>query len=277
MKEFEIKDRYDLEDYRALMHFLRGPQGCPWDREQTHESIRRNVVEEAYETAHAIDTGDVENLREELGDLLMQVLFHADIAESAGDFTLEDVCDAACKKLVFRHPHVFGTVTAEDSDAVLVTWDEQKKAEKGQKTVHDTMVSVPENLPALWRAEKILKKAAGVGFEWPDSSYALTKLREETEELAEGIAAQDADNIEEELGDVLLTAVCTARTQGVDPERALHRACEKFMRRFACVEQLAAEQGTAPETLSKPELERLYQTARKELEGKEMRFLLDKT
>ena len=139
MDKFKIKDRYNMEDYRELIHFLRGPDGCPWDREQTHESIRRNLLEEAYETAYAIDTGDLENLKEELGDLMMQVLLHADMEESRGTFNLDDVADGACKKLVFRHPHVFGSVNAEDTEAVLRTWDEQKKAEKGQKTVADTM------------------------------------------------------------------------------------------------------------------------------------------
>ena len=140
MKKFEVKDNYNMEDYRALIHLLRAPGGCPWDREQTHASIRRNVLEEAYETAHAIDTGDTENLREELGDLLMQVLLHADMEEELGNFDLDDVADTACKKLVFRHPHVFGTVKADSPDAVLRTWDEQKKAEKGQKTVTDTAI-----------------------------------------------------------------------------------------------------------------------------------------
>ena len=258
MKEFEIKDRYDLEDFRALIHFLRGPEGCPWDRVQTHESIRRNVLEEAYETAHAIDSGDVENLREELGDLLMQVLLHADMEEDAGHFNLDDVADAACKKLVFRHPHVFGTVSADNPDAVLVTWDEQKKAEKGQNSVTDTLVSVPENLHALWRAEKIQKKAAKVGFAWPEISDALKKLDEELDELHRGIAADDQDNTEEELGDVLFCTVTAALMKGVDPEMALHRSCEKMIRRFDCLERAITAQNKTPEELSFEEMEKLY-------------------
>ena len=142
MAKFEIKDKYDLADYRALMHFLCSPEGCPWDRVQTHESIRRNVLEEAYETSHAIDSGDLDNLKEELGDLLMQVLLHADMEERAGHFDLDDVADAACKKLVFRHPYVFGPTTTDDPEAVLRLWDEQKMAEKGQKTVSDAMLPV---------------------------------------------------------------------------------------------------------------------------------------
>ncbi len=277
MREFTIKDRYDLADYRALIRYLRGPEGCPWDRAQTHESIRRNLIEEAYETAQAIDSGDTENLREELGDLLMQVLLHADMEEEKGSFTLDDVADAACKKLVFRHPHVFGQQQAPDAASALDAWEERKRAEKGQKTVTDSMVSVPENFPALWRAEKVQKKAAAVGFEWPDASWTLVKLREETEELAAGMAAGDRDNIFEELGDVLFCAVNAARMQGMDPEAALHAACGKFIRRFAYLEQKAAENRENIREMSISELEKYYQEARTCLEGKEKQFYLDKS
>ena len=222
MKKFEIKDKYDLEDYRALIHLLRAPGGCPWDREQTHASIRRNVLEEAYETAQAIDSGDKENLKEELGDLMMQVLFHADIEEDAESFTVDDVIDGACKKLVFRHPHVFGDVTAENSEAVLQTWDVQKMAEKGQKSVTDTMLSVPEALPALWRAEKILKKAENGGIAQPGREAAAAALRGAVDACAE---APD----EEKLGDALFAAVAAARAVGIDPEMALHAACERYI------------------------------------------------
>ena len=207
MKEFQIKDRYDMEDYRALIRLLRSPGGCPWDRVQTHGSIRRNVIEEAYETAHAIDSGDTENLREELGDLMMQVLLHTEMEAERGAFDLDDVADTACKKLVFRHPHVFAGAKADDPDAVLETWEERKRAEKGQRSVTDSMVSVPENLPALWRAEKVQKKAADMGFEWPETSFALDKIREETEELNAGIAANDPANIAEEIGDILFSDI----------------------------------------------------------------------
>ena len=277
MKAFEIKDRYDMEDYRALIRLLRGPEGCPWDRVQTHESIRRNVIEEAYETAHAIDTGDTENLREELGDLMMQVLLHTQMEAERGAFDLDDVADTACKKLVFRHPHVFADAEASDPESVLVTWEERKRAEKGQRSVTTSMVGVAENLPALWRAEKVQKKAADAGFDWPERSYALGKLREETEELAAGIAAEDAENIAEEVGDVLFSAVNAARMCGVDPEAALHAACEKFIRRFAYVEQAAEKRGKAVREMPITELESLYQDARMHLEGKEKQFFLDKS
>ena len=277
MNEFQIKDRYHMDDYRALIRFLRSPDGCPWDRAQTHESIRRNLLEEAYETAHAIDSGDRDNLREELGDLLMQVLLHAQMEEEQGAFDLDDVADAACKKLVFRHPHVFSGLAAPDPDAALSAWEAQKRAEKGQRTVTESMVGVAETLPALWRAEKIQKKAANVGFEWPKRSDTLCKLREETEELAAGMEADDAENIAEEIGDVLFSAVNAARMCGVDPEAALHAACDKFIRRFQYVEEKTAEKGGNIPDLSLYELEHLYQEARSCLEGKDKQFYLDKS
>ncbi len=276
MKDFRIKDKYDVEDFRKIIAVLRAPGGCPWDAEQTHESIRRNVIEEAYELAHAIDSNDEENLREELGDLLMQVIFHTCMEEEKGTFDLNDVADTACKKLVFRHPHVFGDLHCENSDEVLKTWDEVKRIEKAQKTVTSTMEGVAETLPALWRAEKVQKKASVTGFEWPDVSYAMMKFREETEELVAAIDANDGDSIEEELGDLLFAAVSVARKTGVDPEKALHRACEKSINRFRFMEEKAAVEGLSLEQMSLSDMEILYQTAREEIEGKEKQFFLDK-
>ena len=272
MLVFEQKDHYDFHDFRRLMELLRGPEGCPWDAAQDHRSIRRNLLEETYELAHAIDSGDRENLREELGDVLMQVLFHARIEEEQGSFNIDDVCDAAVKKLIFRHPHVFGDTAAQTPEQALSNWDAAKRAEKSQTTVTSAMEGVAETLPALWRAEKIQKKAAKVGYLWPEVSMALDKIREEVEELAEGVAAKDADNIEEEIGDVLFSTVNAGRFLGVDPEKALHRCCEKFIRRFRFVEERAAEVGTTLEAMSLAEMERLYQQARHELEGKEMQL-----
>ena len=276
MNEFVLKEQYDLDDYRALIRYLRGPKGCPWDRAQTHESIRRNLLEEAYETAFAIDTGDTDNLREELGDLLMQVLLHTQMEAERGAFDLDDVADTACKKLVFRHPHVFASAAAPDPEAALTTWEERKRAEKGQQTVTQSMAGVPSSFPALWRAEKIQKKAADAGFAWPKRSDTLRKLREETDELEAGIEANDAENIFEEIGDVLFSAVNAASACGVDPETALHAACEKFISRFDFVEREAAKKDRNIRELSSFELESLYQEARSCLEGKEKQFYLDK-
>ena len=272
MVDFEIKDRYDINDFRRIIEVLRAPGGCPWDAAQTHESIRNNVLEEAYETAQAIDKNDTENLREELGDLLMQVIFHARMEEEKGGFDLDDVADAACKKLVFRHPHVFGDVKAENPEQVLETWDKAKRLEKSQTTTATAMSDVAETLPALWRAEKVQKKAAKVGFDWPDVSGAMDKLREETAELEQGIAAKDAENCAEEIGDILFSAVNAARFLKVDPERALHAACDKFIRRFRYMEDAAAAEGKSLEDMSLDEMENIYQHARHELEGKQMQL-----
>ena len=258
MVDFECKSEYDINDFRRIIEVLRSPGGCPWDREQTHESIRRNLLEEAYETCEAIDENSPEHLREELGDLLMQVLFHSRIEEEKGVFNFDDVADTAVKKLIFRHPHVFGDITVSGSAEVLVNWDELKKKEKAQTTVTKTMDDVAESLPALWRAEKIQKKAKKVGFDWPDINGAMDKLHEELSELGQALDSGNAKHIEEELGDLLFSAVNAARFAGVDPESALHRSCEKFIRRFEYVEQAAATAGKDLKDMTLGEMDELW-------------------
>ena len=167
MLNFTRKPRYDYNDLLEIVRLLRSAEGCPWDRVQTHQSIRRGLLEEAYEAAEAIDTEDAALLREELGDVLMQVVFHADIEKDAGRFTMDDVCDGVVKKLLFRHPHVFGDGRTETADTVPASWDELKRQEKGQKTTADALDAVARSLPGLWRAWMIQKEAAGVGFQWP--------------------------------------------------------------------------------------------------------------
>ena len=237
MVNFELKSRYDYEDLLRVVHILRSPGGCPWDQEQTHKSIRRDFLEEAYEAAEAIDTGDTALLREELGDVLLQVVFHADMESDAGNFTMEDVVDEVTKKMIFRHPHVFAQVQADTTEQVLVNWEQLKREEKDQKTAADTLDSVARSLPQLWRAEKIQKKAAKAGFDWADVSGALEKLEEETAELRR--AAESGVDVEEELGDVLFAAAKIGQMSGVDPEDALHCACDKFDARFRQVEAAA--------------------------------------
>jgi tetrapyrrole methylase family protein/MazG family protein len=236
--DFLCKESYDLRDFVALVSYLRSPNGCPWDQAQTHESIRRNFLEETYEACEAIDAGDLVHMREELGDVLMQVLFHTDIEREAGHFDIDDVADAACKKLVYRHPHVFRRDDPDTPD-----WDTMKQRERAQTTTAEAMDSVARSLPALWRCDKIQSKAAKTGFEWPDVYAALDKVDEETRELRAAVVSGDAEAIGDELGDLLFAAVKVARFAGVDPEQAAHAACEKFIRRFAAMETAAANDG----------------------------------
>ena len=260
MVEFEQKDVYDMDDLVKVLRILRAPGGCPWDREQTHKSNRRNFLEEAYEAAEAFDRDDPALMCEELGDMLMQVLFNIHIEEDAGRFTTDDVTDHVVRKLIFRHPHVFGEVRADDSETVLVNWEKLKREEKGQRTTADAMDAVARSLPALWRADKVQSKAEKTGFRFRDSDGSLDKLEEEVGELRK--AVEQNGNVEEELGDVLFAAVNAGRYRGVDPEDALNAACEKFIRRFRAVEGAIAAQGKAMEALAPEELAALWQQAK---------------
>ena len=261
MINFVRKPRYDYNDLLEIIRLLRSPEGCPWDKVQTHESIRRGLLEEAYEAAEAIDARDTDLLKEELGDVLMQVVFHADIESDAGRFTMDDVCDGVVKKLLFRHPHVFGDGHEDSPESVLVSWDKLKRREKGQKTVADSMDSVARSLPGLWRAEKLQKKAASAGFEWPDVQGALAKLEEEVSELRR--AVEDGGNVPEELGDVLFAAVKVGRFCACDPEDAVNGTCEKFIRRFRAVEEGAAARGREVSQLSLEEMTALWNEAKR--------------
>lgn len=243
MVDFQCKSRYGWEDFLEIMRLLRAPGGCPWDREQTHASIRRNFLEETYEVLDALDHDDAPGMCEELGDILMQVAFHTQIETERGRFTMDDVVDGVAQKLVYRHPHVFSTVQADTSDQVLVNWEVLKRKEKGQASTADAVEAVPHTLPALWRAEKIQHKAAKAGFDWECAVSALDKLEEEVRELREAlISGKPVDaphGVREEVGDALFMAAKVAQMTGVDPEDALHRACDKFDRRFRLVEEAA--------------------------------------
>jgi len=260
MIDFQCKPNYNVDDLRRLVSVLRGEGGCPWDREQTHESIRRCLLEEAYEAAEAIDEKDAVHLREELGDVLLQVLFHSDIEADAGVFDVDDVADAECKKLISRHPHVFGDVKVSGADEVLSNWDDIKRVEKKQESVTSAMDSVAKCLPALWRAEKVQKKAAKVGFDWPDAAGALGKVSEELSEACE--AAETGVGVFEEVGDLLFAAVNAARKLGVDPEDALNASTDKFIARFSGMESLAKARGRDLSALSLTEQDELYNEAK---------------
>ena len=261
MINFVRKPQYGYEDLLEIIRLLRSEGGCPWDKAQTHQSIRRGLLEEAYEAAEAIDNDDPVLLKEELGDVLMQVVFHADIESDAGRFTIDDVCDGVVKKLLFRHPHVFGSQREDSPESVLVSWDKLKRQEKGQKTVADSMDSVARSLPGLWRAEKLQNKAASAGFEWPDVQGALDKLEEEVGELRR--AVEEGGDVPEELGDVLFAAVKVGRFCACDPEDAVNGTCEKFIRRFRAVENGAAAQGREVSQLSLEEMTALWNEAKR--------------
>jgi len=267
MVDFELREAYTVGDLRKIIALLRSDRGCPWDREQTHESIRRNFLEETYEACEAIDANNTELLREELGDVLTQVIFHAQIEEEAGRFDLDDVADKTCKKLIFRHPHIFGDVVAEDSDQVMASWDELKRREKRYETVAESMEGVAKSLPATWRAEKIQAKARKVGFDWPEAKGALDKLDEECAELKE--AMHSGTGLAEEVGDLLFSAVNVARLLDIDPEEALHAASDKFTRRFAYVEQAAMDRGRVLTDMTLDEMEDIYQEGKERVMGKQ--------
>ena len=266
MVNWTDKPAYNCQDLREIVRILRHPGGCAWDQEQTHESIRRNFLEEAYEVAEAIDEGDPEHLREELGDVLLQVVFHASIEEDAGRYDLDAVADGVCRKLIYRHPHVFGDVTVHSTGEILSNWEELKKKEKHQETQADAVDAVARSLPALWRAEKMKKKAAKAGFDWRNVSGALDKLSEELDELRAAALSGEGDPVEE-LGDLLFAAVCVGRFLDADPEDALHAACDKFSARFRKTEALAAQRGLSLDKLSDREQIDLWREAKEQIEA----------
>ncbi len=255
---FTQKTHYEISDLLKIVELLRGENGCPWDREQDHHTIRKNFLEETYEVVEAIDKEDPALLQEELGDVLLQVVFHARMEEEAGRFGFSDVCDGICKKLVERHPHVFGEVTVSGTGEVLSNWEQIKQKSKGQKTASETLRSVPAVLPALMRSEKVQHRAAKAGFDYTDCGWAMRDLESELSELKEAIAEGEQAHIEEELGDLLFSAVNVARFVRTDPENALTNSCEKFIRRFELVETLARERGIDMKTTPIEELDRLW-------------------
>lgn len=256
--EFKEKQKYNFNDLVEIVKILRSPEGCPWDREQTHKSIRSNFIEETYEAIEAIDTDDTELLKEELGDVLLQVALHSEIESEQNNFTIEDVCDGICKKLIIRHPHVFSNVEADTTEQVLKNWDAIKMQTKSQKSQTQAMLSVSKALPSLMRSAKLQQKAAKVGFDWENIDGALEKLFEECEELKQAIENNDKENQREELGDVLFSAVNVARFLDIDSEHALYDACDKFTDRFSKVESLANKRGIDMKTASLTELDSLW-------------------
>ena len=263
MKNFTVKNEYTVNDLIDLVEVLRDPEkGCPWDKVQTHESIRQNFIEETYEACDAIDKGDKTLLCEELGDVLLQVMLHAEIERQSGGFDINDVATGICSKLVYRHPHIFGDVKADDSATALSNWEAIKRVEKKQSSGSDSVHDVAKALPALTRSQKVQKRAGYVGFDYPDAEWAMKDLKSEVDELERAIAG-DGD-IEEELGDLLFSCVNVARFTKVDSELALTRACEKFIKRFDAVERLAAERGIDMKAADIDTLTALWKSAKQE-------------
>lgn len=260
--EFTIKESYQMDDLVKLVRRLRSENGCPWDREQDHHSIRKNFLEETYEVLEAIDTEDADLLEEELGDVLLQVVFHAQMETEKGSFDFDSVCDGVCKKLVQRHPHVFGNTEVSGTGEVLTNWDKIKEKSKGQTTYTETLRSVPAVLPALMRSEKVQHRAAKSGFDYPGAEDAFKDLLSEITELQEAIAEKDQRHMEEEMGDLLFAAVNVSRFLHIDPEHSLSKACEKFISRFEQVEQLARERGISMKEQPLAELDKLWKQAK---------------
>lgn len=230
-----MKKQYTIEDLLDILVTLRGENGCPWDRVQTHESIKKDMIEEAYEAIDALQKGDDKAFANELGDVLLQVVFHSQIAKERGAFEFNDVLNEICEKLISRHTHVFGDAKAENTKEALNEWEKNKKKEKALDTYTDNLKDVPKYLPALMRAQKVQKRAAEPGFDFPDAKEALLKLEEEIKELKQ--AMEENSNIEEEFGDLLFSAVNTGRLLGITAETALSDATEKFIDRFDRMEK----------------------------------------
>ena len=265
MVDYVQKPSYGIDDLIDIVRLLRSEGGCPWDREQTHESIRTDFLEETCEVIEAIDLKDTELLREELGDVLLQVVFHCRIEEELNSFKFEDICDGICKKLIVRHPHVFGEVIADDTDQVLKNWDAIKMETKGQTSYTDTLNSVAKSLPALMRAQKVGKRAMRAGMDFRCADDAIACIADEKQELDNAVLSGDKAHIEEELGDLLFSCVNAARHLGVDAELALKAATDKFIRRFDATEKLVADNGLDMPQLSIEELDVYWDKAKKQL------------
>ena len=257
------KESYSIDELVMLIEVLRSEEGCPWDREQTHKSIRRDFIEETYEVIEAIDTDNKVLLREELGDVLLQVAFHADIERENGAFTLDDVANDVCVKLIHRHPHVFGDVVAESPDKVLANWEVIKSEEKERITVTDKLTAIPPMLPALMRAEKVGKKASC--FDFPDADSVMLKVKEELCELEEAMADGNSEAIEEEMGDLIFSITSLCRKLKVEPEIALNKATDKFIKRFSALENAVIAEGKDIKSLDMAELDEIWEKNKRKM------------
>ncbi len=261
IKELLEKDAYGFSDLVEIVKLLRGEGGCPWDREQTHTSIRNDFIEETYEVIEAIDTQNPTLLQEELGDVLLQVVFHAQIAAEDRQFVIDDVTNEICHKLIHRHPHVFADVNADNSETVLKNWEAIKSDEKSRKTVTDKLTAIPHMLPALMRATKVGKKASC--FDFPDTESVMDKISEELVEVSEAMESGNKEAISEEIGDLLLSITSLCRKLDVDAEEALVRATDKFISRFQAIENEVIAQNRDIKECSLQELDTIWEKNKK--------------
>jgi tetrapyrrole methylase family protein/MazG family protein len=252
----------NLKKLVALMATLRSPSGCPWDKKQTPDSLKPFLIEECYEVVDALDEGDPAKVKEELGDLLFQIIFHARIAEEKGQFTIWDVIETNVEKMVRRHPHVFGDEKLSTDKEVLANWEEIKKREKGYEDRKSILEGVPRSMPSLIRAHRLQERAARVGFDWKHLNETLPKLDEEVAEFKEALKTEDAGKIEEELGDIFFMLVNISRFLDVDPEEALRKTISKFIHRFRYIEESAADAGKSLNDMTIEEMEKLWQEAK---------------
>lgn len=262
MVDFQQKKHYSIDDLIDIVRLLRGEGGCPWDREQTHESIKSDFIEETCEAIEAIDLKDTDLLREELGDVLLQVVFHCRIEEENNSFNFDDVCDEICQKLIVRHPHVFGEITVDSTGEVLKNWDAIKMKTKGQETYTDTLESVAKSLPALMRAQKVGKRAMRAGMDFRCADDAIACISAEKAEFDEAVAEGDKKHIEEEIGDLLFSCVNAARHLGIDAELALKTSTDKFIKRFSVTEKLITSDKTDMKNLSIEEIDVYWDKAK---------------
>ncbi len=254
-----------MEEFDRLVGIferLRAPGGCPWDAEQDHKSISRCAIEEAYELVDAIEANDASHIREELGDLLLQVVFHSVIAKDFGEFTIVDVINDLAEKLIYRHPHVFGDAAVKDSGEVIRNWDQLKKKEKGKTRRVSILDGIPEALPALLYARKMQSAASKVGFDWKDPEGVIEKIQEEAGELLEEMKKKDAEGIEGEVGDLLFSVVNLARFLGVDPESALRKTSKKFKKRFSKIEEEARKRSVPLSSMTLEEMDAIWESAK---------------
>lgn len=245
-----------------IMEKLRSRDGCPWDRAQTHSSLKKHLIEEAYEVCEAIDSRDPERLKDELGDFLFQVIFHTQLAKERGAFDIDDVIKASCKKMLRRHPHVFGRHKARDPEDAYRRWQEKKEKEKTYKCRKTLLDGVPKMLPALLKAQKISRRAATAGFDWPDVQFVIDKVHEELEEVKKEIKSRNKKRLAEEIGDLLFVVTILARFRGIDAEDALHNATKKFVRRFGKIEGVLKKRNKKINECGFEELYRLWRTNR---------------